>query len=85
MPTYEYECTHCGYHFERMHPISAPPLKTCPKCGKGVRRLIGTGASIFLKGGGSARRSGTETCALEATGRTCCGRSARCDTPGCEK
>lgn len=84
MPTYEYECEHCGHRFERMQPMSAPPLKACPKCGKSVRRLIGTGAGLLFKGGGSSSRSGTESCSLKATGRTCCGRDYRCETPACE-
>jgi predicted nucleic acid-binding Zn ribbon protein len=32
--------------------MSDSPLKTCPKCGKGVRRLIGGGAAIIFKGSG---------------------------------
>ena len=36
MPTYEYECEHCGHRFERMQPMSAPPVKKCPQCGKKV-------------------------------------------------
>lgn len=83
MPTYEYECEHCGHRFERMQPMSAAPLKTCPQCGRSVRRLIGTGAGVILKSGTGASRSGTSSCSLEATGRTCCGRDARCDSPAC--
>jgi hypothetical protein len=32
--------------------MSEAPLKSCPKCGKGVRRLIGGGAGIIFKGSG---------------------------------
>jgi putative FmdB family regulatory protein len=52
MPTYEYECKSCNHQFEVFQNMSDPPLKTCPKCGKGVRRLIGGGAGIILKGSG---------------------------------
>lgn len=53
MPTYEYECPKCGHRFEKFQEISAPPIKTCPKCrGRKVKRLIGTGAGIIFKGKG---------------------------------
>jgi putative FmdB family regulatory protein len=60
MPTYEYNCDKCGHSFELVQPMSAEPLKTCPKdkCGmkrwgKGkVKRAIGTGAGLIFKGSG---------------------------------
>jgi putative FmdB family regulatory protein len=52
MPTYEYECKSCNHKFEVFQNMSEAPLKTCPKCGKGVRRLIGGGAGIIFKGSG---------------------------------
>jgi putative FmdB family regulatory protein len=53
MPTYEYECTACGYEFEKFHSIKAAPIKKCPKCGKlKVKRLIGLGAGLIFKGSG---------------------------------
>jgi putative FmdB family regulatory protein len=53
MPTYEYKCDACGHSFERFQPMTAPPVKKCPKCGKSkVRRLIGAGAGLIFKGGG---------------------------------
>ena len=52
MPTYEYECLKCGYRFERFQKITENPVKTCPKCQKSVRRLIGTGSGIIFKGAG---------------------------------
>lgn len=52
MPTYEYECTHCGHSFEVFQNITDKPLETCPKCQKKVRRLIGSGAGIIFKGAG---------------------------------
>lgn len=53
MPTYEYKCDACGHEFEKFQSITAPPVKTCPKCGKKkVRRLIGTGAGLIFKGSG---------------------------------
>lgn len=52
MPTYEYECPHCGHAFELFQNITDQPLKKCPKCKKGVKRLIGTGSGIIFKGSG---------------------------------
>jgi putative FmdB family regulatory protein len=52
MPTYEYECSKCGLHFEKFQRISEPPAKRCPKCRGAVKRLIGTGAGLIFKGSG---------------------------------
>lgn len=52
MPTYEYECRKCGYHFEQFQNIMDEPLKRCPKCRCKVTRLIGTGSGIIFKGSG---------------------------------
>ena len=52
MPTYEYECRKCGHQFERFQPITAAPVKTCPKCKGKVARLLSGGAGIIFKGSG---------------------------------
>jgi putative FmdB family regulatory protein len=52
MPTYEYECTRCGYQFEAFQKISDPAIEKCPECGKKVRRLISSGLGIIFKGSG---------------------------------
>lgn len=53
MPTYEYHCEACKHDFEKFHSITAPPVKTCPECGKKkVVRKISIGAGIIFKGGG---------------------------------
>ena len=52
MPTYEYQCDHCGHQFERFQSMNDAPLKRCPKCRHKVRRLLGTGAGIIFKGSG---------------------------------
>ncbi len=52
MPTYEYECTKCGYVFEKFHGMLDAPVKRCPKCRCKVRKLLGTGAGILFKGSG---------------------------------
>jgi putative FmdB family regulatory protein len=52
MPTYEYECTHCGHNFEASQKMTDKPLSKCPKCQKKIKRLIGAGAGIIFKGSG---------------------------------
>ncbi|KPJ58892.1 MAG: FmdB family transcriptional regulator [Planctomycetes bacterium DG_23] len=53
MPTYEYECSACGYSFERFQSITAPSVRKCPRCGRlKVQRLIGTGSAVIFKGAG---------------------------------
>lgn len=52
MPTYDYECSKCGYKFEKFQNMNAKPLTECPKCKKSLKRLIGSGAGIIFKGAG---------------------------------
>jgi len=71
MPTYEYLCESCGYRFEKFQNMSDAPIKECPKCGKELKKLIGTGIGVICKS-----KSNVE-------GGTCCGRDEPCDTPPC--
>lgn len=53
MPTYEYECSKCGYHFEKFQSMRDEPLRKCPKCKKqALKRLVGGGAGLIFKGSG---------------------------------
>ncbi|MFW6207936.1 MAG: FmdB family zinc ribbon protein [Spirochaetota bacterium] len=52
MPTYDYECKHCGHSFEHFQSMSDDPLAECPECGGVLRRLIGGGSGIIFKGSG---------------------------------
>lgn len=53
MPTYDYQCSECGYSFERFQPITARAIRKCPSCGKRkVRRLLGSGAGVIFRGSG---------------------------------
>ena len=52
MPTYDYKCLSCGYQFEYFQKITDEPLKTCPKCGGEVKRLVGGGLPPIFKGSG---------------------------------
>lgn len=79
MPTYEYECSDCGHRFERLQGMTETPVKTCPQCGKTVRRIIGSGPAIVMKRG--AARPGGASCSFESTGKTCCGQDEKCGKP----
>ena len=53
MPTYDYECGHCGHRFELFQSIKDPVKRKCPECNKHkLNRLFGTGAAIVFKGSG---------------------------------
>ncbi len=52
MPTYDYKCLNCGYRFEYFQKITDEPLKTCPKCGGEVKRLLSGGLPPIFKGNG---------------------------------
>jgi len=52
MPTYEYECTKCGYRFESFHSIDSVSKKKCPKCKNKAQRLISGGCGLIFKGSG---------------------------------
>ena len=53
MPTYEYRCGKCGHEFEEFQPITAKPIRKCPKCGRmAVNRLISAGAGVIFRGSG---------------------------------
>jgi len=50
MPIYEYRCENCG-KLEHFQKITDEPLRTCPKCGGHIKRLISK-AGIIFKGSG---------------------------------
>ena len=50
VPLYEYRCTHCGHHFERIQPVGAPP-EPCPACGAPSRKAYGPVGLVFRGSG----------------------------------
>lgn len=52
MPTYEYECTKCGEHFEYFQSIKDDPMTTCEKCGAKLTKLLSAGSGLIFKGSG---------------------------------
>ena len=51
MPLYEYECTQCKRHTEKIQKFSDVEITACPHCGGLLKRVI-TAPAIAFKGGG---------------------------------
>ena len=51
MPLYEYECTTCHKHTEKIQKFSDPEITVCPHCGGHLERVLSAPAVSF-KGGG---------------------------------
>ena len=51
MPLYEYECTTCHKHTEKIQKFSDPEITVCPHCGGKLDRVLSAPA-ISFKGGG---------------------------------
>jgi putative FmdB family regulatory protein len=51
MPLYEYECTTCHKHTEKIQKFSDPEITVCPHCSGVLERVISAPA-ISFKGGG---------------------------------
>jgi putative FmdB family regulatory protein len=51
MPLYEYECTICHKHTEKIQKFSDPEITVCPHCGGKLERVVSAPA-ISFKGGG---------------------------------
>jgi putative FmdB family regulatory protein len=51
MPLYEYECTQCHKHTEKIQKFSDAEITVCPHCGGKLERVISAPAVQF-KGGG---------------------------------
>ena len=80
MPTYEYVCKSCGYTFEKFQKMSDPLIKKCPKCEGVIKRLIGTGTGVIIKGPGVQALDNRKE---SSSPGTCCGRAERCEKPPC--
>jgi putative FmdB family regulatory protein len=47
MPLYEYECTTCHKHTEKIQKFSDPEITLCPHCGGHLERVISAPAVSF--------------------------------------
>ncbi|HPK54557.1 MAG TPA: zinc ribbon domain-containing protein [Smithellaceae bacterium] len=83
MPTYEYECTSCGLHFEKHQSINDQSLQRCIKCNAPVKRMVSGGSGFLLKSSGRKQSYRNEICSLEETGKTCCGADHCCGKTTC--
>ena len=74
MPIYEYRCKNCGTINEFLEVAGKYDLKKeCKQCGsKELNKIF---SRTHVASGGKIIGS--------ASGRTCCGREERCDTPPC--
>lgn len=85
MPTYEYECQKCGLRFEKFQKMSDAPLKKCPDCVGRVKRLIGTGAAVIIKGSGLYATDYGNSRPWCGRDMPCCGSDVPCDRPSCDQ
>lgn len=70
MPIYEYKCLECGKISEIF--LRSPDTENveCPICGsKSLQKLLSASYAIRMD--------------ASMPGRTCCGRTERCETPPC--
>ena len=51
MPTYEYECGQCSYHFDKRQGFDDEPQAMCPQC-QGKARRVFHPAPIIYRGSG---------------------------------
>lgn len=51
MPVYEYECTKCGHHAEKLQKMTDPPITECAMCAGRMKKLISQ-STFHLKGSG---------------------------------
>ena len=47
MPLYEYECTVCHKHTEKIQKFSDPEITVCPHCGGHLERVLSAPAVSF--------------------------------------
>jgi len=67
LPLYEYECTQCGQHIEKIQKFSDSPLTKCQKCGGKLERLISSPAIQFKGSGWYVTDYGHKSSTLPAT------------------
>jgi len=78
VPTYEYECRNCGHRFEKFQNISAGVLRKCPECGGSLKRLLGTGSAVMVKGSGDGTCDFPESAGACDRETPCCGADEPC-------
>jgi len=69
MPLYEYECTQCRRHTEKIQKFSDAEITVCPHCGGRLERVISAPAVQFKGGGWFADGYGAKNPSV-ASGKT---------------
>jgi len=69
VPIYDFKCRECDRVSEILLRSTDDQTVRCPDCGNSMERLISS--SFVVK------------TASQAPGKTCCGRTERCETPPC--
>ena len=70
MPLYEYECTACHQHTEKIQKFSDPEITICPHCGGPLQRVLSAPAVSFKGGGWYADGYGNAKPAAASEGKT---------------
>ena len=70
MPLYEYECTACHRHTEKIQKFSDPEITICPHCGGPLERVISAPAISFKGGGWYADGYGSAKPAVSSDGKS---------------
>lgn len=52
MPIYEYACSQCQHHLEKLQKLADDPLRECPQCGQNSLKRLMSAAGFKLKGTG---------------------------------
>jgi putative FmdB family regulatory protein len=68
MPLYEYECTQCGKHTEKIQKFSDAEITVCPHCGGKLERVISAPAVQFKGGGWYADGYGSANASTKSGG-----------------
>jgi len=79
MPTYEYECGHCGHRFEVKQGFKDKPQAKCPQCTETARRVFHPTPIIF-KGSGfyvTDHRPSEKKSSPKSTGESGTGKASK--------
>jgi putative FmdB family regulatory protein len=76
MPLYEYKCTQCKRHTEKIQKFSDPEITDCPHCGGLLERVVSAPSISFKGGGWYADGYGNAKPAAKTEGKSDSGTSA---------
>ena len=80
MPLYEYECTTCHKHTEKIQKFSDPEITVCPHCGGPLERVLSAPAISFKGHGWYADGYGNAKPKSSGDGATKAGSDAKPST-----